>query len=349
MRRGVQVMGTVTLDYYYRLIKNVLLTLLAVVTIFNSTSCNFKHKSINEMAFKARRDGMIDKYPKIPHDEILQMQGGLRVYSELRESYYNALVTLKNETDNDCAKLVVVIITPEVNKFLTPVNEYGIPFIKKAADDFNIDCIDLSVAIGAQNFEEMTQSSLEGGWSKKGSAFVADQLDAVILKYNDQRSSKRFKDEKKPETFGDLTPNQSEMVDGFKDEPYHLRVNSQGLRMGHELTFPKKKQTILILGDDNIFGPFLNNEFIATEILQKRHPDKEIINAAMSHYTMDDYESLYREKARFTEADLVLVCTNGGDVIEHYFSQRNRYSRSQKIYLPSPAALYFYNQLYGEK
>ena len=135
------------------------------------------------------------------------------------------------------------------------------------------------------------------------------------MKYDAQKSSKLFKNEKKPETFGDLPPNQDEMVDGFKDEPYHLKVNGQGLRMNHNLTFPKKKQTILILGDGNIFCPYLNNELIPTDILQKRHPDKEIINAGVNHYTMDDYESLYREKARFTEADLVLVCTNGGDII----------------------------------
>ena len=154
-------MATVTLDYY-RITKNALPALMAVIFVLAAPGCNFKHKTINEMAFKARRDGMVDKYPKIPHDEILQMDGGRRVYGELRESYYNSLIMLKNETDNDCAKMVIVILSPEVGKYLSPANEYGIPFIRKVADDFNVDCIDLTSAIAAQDFEEITQSSQEG-------------------------------------------------------------------------------------------------------------------------------------------------------------------------------------------
>ena len=63
---------------------------------------------------------------------------------------------------------------------------------------------------------------------------------------------------------------------------------------------------------------------------------------------MDDYESLYKEKARYTEPDIVLVCTNGGDILDEYFTQRNHYSRRQKIYPGTDVEKSFYYHLYGD-
>lgn len=311
------------------------------------TGCTFKQKSINDIVFRERKNAVIDRYSKIPRDEIIQQASNARLYSELREYYKKSLIDLKGATDNDCAKLVVAVLTIETGKYATPASD-GIPFIFVTADNMGLDYFDLSKKIADNDVTELTQTTEDGVWSKKGAVFVADQLDSIIHKYDDQRSTKKFPDTKKPAVFGDLPPNQDEMMYDYGDAPYHLKVNAQGLRMDHNLTFPKKKQTILILGDAEVFSPLLDNQFIATAILQQRHPDKEIINAGVRNYTMDDYASLYIERARYAEPDLVIVCTNGGDILEQYFTQRNKYSRSNRIYQPSEAELQFYNQMYAK-
>ena len=329
------------------LTKKVLPILLFI--LFFSSGCNLKPQSIDQMAFKAKKDRIFEKYPKIPHDEILQQISGNRLYGDLCEIYKNDLITLKTETDIDCARLVVVILTPEVGKAITLANSFGIPYIIKSCDNIGIDCIDLSPMIATKEFTDITQAPQDGHWSKGGAAYVADLLTDIIKNYDTVRSSKKFTQGKKPETFGDLTPNRDEILDGEKDMPYHLKANAQGLRMDHNITFPKKKQTILFLGDSQVFSPFLDNPFIPTAILQKRFPDKEILNAGIISYTMEDYESLYRDKARYAEPDLVIVCTNGGDIIDNYFTQRNRFSRKQKIYYPTEVEAQFYDRLYNNK
>ena len=96
------------------------------------------------MAFKAQRDAILEKYYKVPHDEILQQITGNRLYTDLGELYKKSLIALKNETDNDCAKLVVVVLTPEVGKSMTLANTYGIPYILKSCDNLGLDFVNLS-------------------------------------------------------------------------------------------------------------------------------------------------------------------------------------------------------------
>ena len=103
---------------------------------------------------------------------------------------------------------------------------------------------------------------------------------------------------------------------------------------------------MLFLGGTQLYSPFLDNNFIATILLQKKFPDKEIVNAGNTAYTLDDFLSLYREKARFTEPDVVFVCTNGDDILNFFFSQRNRFSRSQQKFDPSEVEQQFYEQTY---
>ncbi len=329
--------------------KGVFITAMAVVIAIGLVGCKGKHKSINEMAFDARKRKIIEDFPKVPHDEILQQMAGNRVYGELQLSYKNTLIALKTETDYDCTKLIVVIMTPEVGRNITLANTYGIPFILKACDNLGLDCYDLSPQLATKDIGEIALFPEEGIWSQTGAAYIADLLGEIIDKYSEQRSSKDPTGKAKPAVFGDLPPGIDEVQDEEKTTRFRLKGNAQGFRMDHNITFPKRKQHILILGDDKIFNQYLENSAIATALLQKRYPDKEIINAGMPHYTMDDFESLYREKARYVEADLLIVCTDGGDILDQYFSQRNKFSRQKKIYLPTNTEEDFYDQLYRNK
>jgi hypothetical protein len=313
--------------------------------LFTQSACIRKNSAIDRLAFKAQRDKILDEYPKVPHDEILQQVDGNKIYNELKETYTNVLIALKGEIDHDSTYMAVVILTPEVGKSATLANRYGIPFIVKSCENMSIPCFDLSTEISKHEDEQITQMPHDGHWSKEGAQLIANLFVPIIQQLDSIRSPKKWSG-LKTETYGDLDPNLDDVLDGEKNMPFHVKANAQGLRMNYNLTFPKKKQRILILGDSQVFSPFLDNDFIWTTLLQKQFPDKEIINAGMISYTLDDYESLYRDKAKYCEADVVLVCSNGGDVLDHFFSQRNRFSRTHRIYRPSEIAKEFYNRIF---
>ena len=333
--------------YYNMDIKNLFVVLLTAAAFSGTMSCNIKGKSIDEMAFKAKRDHIKELYPKIPHDEILQQITSSRLYGDLQESYSSSLISLKMDVERDSAKLVVVILSPQVGNNANLANTYGIPYIVKSCGNMGLDCYDLSKGIEQREQTEITQSTQETAWTKEGAVYVAGMLDSIIRKYGGIHCSNAVATQPKPATFGDLPPNDNEVIED-ESLTYHIKVNAQGLRLDHNITFPKQKQTILLLGDSKIYCPYLDNEATIAAVLQKRFPDKVIISDALTNYSMDDYESLYKDKARFTEPDVVIVFTDGDDILKQYFSQRNRYSRRQKIYAPTAVEEEFYHQLYGK-
>jgi hypothetical protein len=307
-------------------------------------SCKNKQKSINEIATGMARQAMVEKYPKIPHEELLNQIAGNKLYTELKERYTNSLGRLKMMTDSDGVKLCVVILTPEVGKSRTLANTYGIPYIAATCVQLGIDCVDLSDDINTIEPNTLTMVPFDKHWSKTGAFYISEQLAKTINGYSGARSGKTYTT--RPATFGDLDATKGDVVEEEQKRTYKLRVNDQGLRMDHNLSFPKRKQTILFLGDDWLYCPYLDNEFTITNMLQKKFPDKEILNAANFNYTVEDYASLYAEKARYAEPDVVIVCTNGDDIIETYFSQRNRYSRAHRSYRPTEQETIIYDQLF---
>ena len=309
------------------------------------SACRNGGKKLTGVTSRPARASLLEQYPKDPGEEILNELSGNGLYNELEDRYRQSLYDLHKAVNRDGAKLIVVILTPEVGKLLTPANAAGIPSIIKTCSLEGITCVDLSQVVSAQNPATITQMPNDSHWSKEGAAFVADQL-AAIIKDNDSFTSDfQFPNGPRPATFGDLPPGKDEVLEGDKDIQYHLTVNAQGLRMNHNLVFPKKKQTILFLGDSQIFCPYLDNVDIPTELLQKRYPGKEMVNAGNVHYTIEDYLSLYTEKARYVEPDLAIVCTNGTDILDYFFTSRNKYSRSDKCYTPSEQEKQFYEQL----
>ena len=338
--------GTDYLHRTYRFYGVVVLTLLLATALLNS-GCRFKHRGGDEVAILIDRKEINDRYPKVMKDEILQESSGNKVYTELEDRYRRTLTEFKAAAENDCVKLVVVIVTPEVGKAATPANNFGIPYILETCSSLNIDCVDLTTQIAGNDISDLATIQEDINWSKNGSSYIANLFTNIILKYNSFRNTKVFADSLKAKIKGDLTPNDNEVLGGAMNLPYRLKVNAQGLRMDHNLTFPKKKQTVLFLGKSVIYQPYLDNDFIATSLLQNRFPDKEIINAGIEHYTLEDYLSLYVEHLRYAEPDLVVVCTDGNDILNYFFTQRNHYSRLKKSYSPTATERSFYNEVFN--
>lgn len=288
-----------------------------------------------------------EEYRDVPDERMLNNGGqNSPVYKELQQRYKAQLATVKQSVEATGAKFVVVIITPEVGANISSLTRYGHPFIKSACNDLGVDVYDLSAIIASQDAHVITQVPRDGHWSKKGAEFLANQLDPILVKYAGHKSTKTYTDAERPETFGDLAPSYEEILDGGKDLPYKVTSNAQGLRMDHDVKFPKTKQHILFLGGSQFFSPFLDNEFISTTLLQKKHPEMEIMNAAMIAGCTDDFLSLWEEKAKYSEPDVVIMQTNGTDITDLFFTNRNHLARSKKPYYPSPVEEKYFMETY---
>ena len=297
-------------------------------------------------ANKKKLEDLNHDYSRVPDAMILDDGDGTLLYTELKKRYKDDAAKLKQLVEASGAKLVFVILTPNEGTGNPNNKRYGTPVITATCAQLGIECVDFSPIVARQDVHVISQIPKDGHWSKKGAEFIASLMAPIITKYSSVTSTVTYKDSERPETFGDLAPSSDEILDGGKDMPYHVIANSQGVRMDHDVKFPKKKKHVLLMGDSGIFCPFLNNEFIISNVLQKQFPDAEIMNTGMICYTLEDYVTLWNEKAKFSEPDLVIVQTNGGDITDYFFTNRNHLSRSHKPFLPSPNEEAFYKKKY---
>lgn len=305
-------------------------------------------KELSRLKDRNRKvEDLNEQYREIPDATLLDENGANGpVYKELKERYKKQLAELKQKVEATGAKFVVVMITPEVGSSISNLTRFGHPFIKATCTELGIEVYDLGAAIAAQDPYTITQIPKDGHWSKKGSVFLAGQLEPILKKYEGHKSTTTYKDAERPETFGDLAPGTEEVLDGGKDLPYKVVANAQGLRMDHDLKFPKAKQHILFMGGSQIFSPFLDNEFIATTLLQQKFPGMEIMNAGMMAGCVDDFLSLWEEKAKYSEPDVVIMQTNGTDITDLFFTNRNHLARSKQPYEPSNIEVKYFNERY---
>ncbi len=289
-------------------------------------------------------------YSRVPDEGKLIENGENDVYRELKQRYKDGVIQLKKNVEGTGAKLVFVLIAAEVGKSLntSPTVKYGIPFIKSTLDELGIEYIDFAPIIASKDIKEISQVPKDGHWSKKGAILIAEHIAPIVKKYATVSCTSTFKDTERPETYGDLPPNDDEVLDGGKNMPYHVKANSQGVRMDHDITFPKKKKRVLLMGDSGFFCPFLDNEFTISAVLQQQLPDFEIITDAAIGWTIEDYNTLWNDKTKYTESDIVIVGANGGDIEDLYFTHRNHLSRSHKPFSPSPAEEKYYKDTYKQ-
>lgn len=332
--------------------------LFVFVILFTMGSCkNGEDKTevlTDAMATETRdeqREQYLSQYPQVPETSDILNAGdtGTAVYNSCVSRYEQSLGDLKKISDELGAKLVVTILSPEVGESITISGRKGIPLIQSISKKLELevyDCMNPLIAFAGQ---KITQMPLDGHWSIEGSKIVADLYQPIINKYISHRSTKTFTESEGATVLGDLEPNQDVALDGGKNLPYQLITNKQGFRMNTDLSFPKVKQRILLLGDSQLYSPFLDNNQIFTALLQQRFPDAEIINAGVIGYTIDDQVSLVSERAKYAEPDVIILVTNPNDIGDFYFSQRNKMSRTKKAYTPTATELALYQQLYGSK
>ena len=117
--------------------------------------------------------------------------------------------------------------------------------------------------------------------------------------------------------------------------PYRFDTNKQGLRADQDFTIPKPMDIhrLLLLGDSFTFGPFVNNHELTSAQLQtllnKKNPVApiEVVNAAMSGWTLIDQFEYLREKGLRLQPDLVAISFYINDIREFHPFFRTTLSR----------------------
>lgn len=293
------------------------------------------------------RDSLQQRYPEVPDAVTLLTAGdsGLAVYATCQQRYAGQLKVLQKTADSIGAKLVVTLLSPETGEAVTRSTQKGIPFILETAASLGIEAHDFMTPLAKYSSKQLTQMPLNGYWSAEGSRLVAALYQPVIASIS-HRSTIGFSETERPRIFGDLDPELDLVMDDGKGFSYQLITNKQGLRMKEVLGFPKTRQRILFLGDSQLYSPFLDNNRIFTSLLQQQFPDKEIANAGMTGYTLDDCAELLSQKAKYAEPDVIILVTNPNNIADFYFTQRNLMGRNKKARIPTAAEAALYRKLY---
>jgi len=149
-----------------------------------------KTSDINELANKIGRKTAMEDYPKIPGEELLQDLGSNRLFGELQSRYSQQMLALHAAVTADNAKFIVVIMGPDVGKFASPSNTYGISFITQFCTNQSIDWIDLTPDISEwTTVNDPNRAPVNGNWSKAGAAMAAKMLAGAVSKYDDYSNS----------------------------------------------------------------------------------------------------------------------------------------------------------------
>lgn len=296
-------------------------------------------ESANARSAALRRQELLRLYPDVPRDEIVGTTPvQTELVTELKSRYRRQLESLQAQVAAAGVRMVLVHLTPEG---ASPAQTALEPFISGTAGELGIEYVNLSSRLQGLDPTVITQMPRDGHWSAAGASMVAGWFGEILAGHADARSTAAPIDGSRPRLFGDLDPGQDTILDGGKNLPYRLQTNRQGLRLDRDITFPKSRPRVLILGDSQIYCPFLDNPATIPSQLQALHPEVEVVSAANIGYGLDDFDGLFRERARFMEPDLVIVQTGGGDILDTYFSHRNLFSRTQGAFEPTPVELRF--------
>ncbi|HEV8079748.1 MAG TPA: hypothetical protein VGP43_03480 [Chitinophagaceae bacterium] len=297
------------------------------------------NKAVNTVAITAED---YSDYTIIPEDQLYDKSPAAdSMLLELKQRYINNFDALTAEIKAAGAKMIFCWFTTERERKMHSESK---EFIKKLCTDNDVEFVDFVPLIMNKTAEEITFMPKDGHLNKNGAKIMADKMAEYIKKYSDARSTKTYSE--KPKIFGDLEPNQKDnILDGGKNLPYKLTTNSQGLRMNYDLAAQKTKQRILVMGDSFFYFAFLDNDQTGTGLLQVTFPDKEIINAAIWGYSVDDYWSQWKEGLKYTEPDVIFLQSSGQDIAKQFFTHRLKFSRHKELVKPTESEKRYYSSI----
>lgn len=102
-----------------------------------------------------------------------------------------------------------------------------------------------------------------------------------------------------------------------RDFTIKVAINSQGLR---DVEYPVErtvKKRMLLLGDSFGWGFGVEQHECMSEIIEKEHPDWEVINASVSGYSTDQEYLYLKERGKVFRPDIVLLLFTENDFFDN--------------------------------
>jgi hypothetical protein len=256
-----------------------------------------------------------------------QGRGLLEEFHKIYEEHFHILV---QETQQIQSKLVVLYVP--TGNFLDEMDivDANRVFYTDLCSKYGIDWIDMTQTIAHYPPDVVTLLPEDGHLSRFGCHLVAAEIAARLANHFEYRAATHWA--ARPTLLGDHRPGMRALRSSYPSMPYQVVTNRQGLRMTHEVTFPKTRQRILVLGDSVTFGSFLNNQDTYPELLNRLFPDKEFINAGVEGYTITDEVALFRDRAKYVEPDITVLQVLDNDIYGLFYFYLNKFNREGKTY-----------------
>jgi hypothetical protein len=332
------------------LVRNIIFSIVSLIIFLLLTEIvirvvyfQFKHSTLgivvafNDLNYQARL--ALSKYKIGSYDipeglfAALYSEKGKSLLEKFQQIYEQEFLKIYNGVNKVKSKFIVLYIPFDDYREMKNISTVNVMFFKQLCKKYEVDFVDLTDTFMQYPTNYVTLLPEDGHLSRFGNILVAEELSNSVMKYDNYRSDHKFS--KRPDLLGDLRPDSKTIwVTDFR-RPYRVITNGQGLRMSYDLEFPKQKQRVLILGDSFTFGQFLPNQDTYPELLNKKYPAKEFVNAGVAGYTIDNEAGLFIDRAIYTEPDITILQVLDNDLYDLFYFRKNTQDRQRKVSLPS--------------
>jgi len=269
---------------------------------------------------------------------------GKELFKLFQAEFTENLKEFAKQAEKVGSKFCVIYIPPyDKDSLSKKFNMISNNFFNKVCIENNISFISLQDLIKEYPKEIVMLLPEDPHLSRFGNRMIAKKLGQFIdNQFGDHKTNIQLANP--PKLFGDLQPNLNVIKDEKRQLPYRLVTNSQGLRMDYYLSFPKKKQRILIMGPSYTFGPYVPNSHTYAGYLNYFYPEKEFINAAKAGYYISDSLSLFIDRSKFIEPDITILQVGNRDIVTFTY-KKNLMNRNRFVYEPTEIEKNFLNEL----
>lgn len=258
--------------------------------------------------------------------EELYSDTGRALLEEFKAEYAESFGTLAQEIRVIGSSLLVVYIPPTVDHELAAwVAQHDSAFLRDLAFKHGADFLDLSSPLLEHPLGDISFDPFNLHLTRFGNRLVATEVAKWLRGQDEHRSSVRFGHH--PELLGDLPPSTDRVwEDGHL--PFQVTTNSQGLRMSTEVAYPRReRQRVLLLGDSFTFGYNVADISTYPALLGFMLEDREIVNAGVPGYTILQETSLFQERAKYSEPDIVVLQVLFNDLFGMFSFERDTFAR----------------------
>jgi hypothetical protein len=265
--------------------------------------------------------------------EALYMEEGRALRQELEAEYTRHFVDFVRTVEEAGSKLVVL-------SYFQDEAPFG-QFISTLIDRSGVDHVSVAEPLAAYPEERVRLLPHDLHLSRFGNFIVAEVLGAHLKQYSAHRNPRTYQGT--PVLLGDMPPKIDNIYNRDSPVPYHVRSNTQGLRMTEDVDVSKQRQRILCIGDSNTFGYGVHTQDTYPALLARQFPQWEVLNAGISGYTISDELGLFRERARYAAPDITVLQVTHNDIIELTAYRKNLTGRATEDHHPSTEEQRFFD------